>query len=85
MANATPLLRANTGELVWGFAPMTPRGASVVAAKPGNGTKTEPEIDPKTERLPGGAAALVVSTTGAGPHANINANNAVMITPAVVT
>ena len=63
---------------------MTPQGAPAVAAKPVNGATTDPETDLESDRLPGGDAALGVSTTGAGPQANINANNAVMINPAVV-
>ena len=80
MANARPLLKANTGVLESDLTSKSPGGSPVVPAKVWSGAT----IGRESDRLPWVVAALVVSKTGGGPHANINANNAVMNSPAVV-
>ena len=80
MANARPLLKANTGVLESDLTSKIPDGSPVVPAKVWSGAT----IGRESDRLPWVVAALGVSKTGGGPHAKINANNAVMIRPAVV-
>ena len=80
MANARPLLIANTGGLESDLGSKIPGGSPVIPAIACNGAT----IGWESDRIPWVVAALGVSTTGGGPHANINANNAVMISPAVV-
>ena len=80
MANARPLLKANTGVLESDLTSKIPGCSPVVPAKVWSGAT----IGRESDRLPWVVAALGVSKTGGGPHANINANNAVMIRPAVV-
>jgi hypothetical protein len=80
MANARPLLIANTGGLESDLASKIPGGSPVIPVIACNGARTGRESD----RIPWVVAALRVSKMGGGPHTNINANNAVMISPAVV-
>ena len=80
MANGRPLLIANAGGLESDLASKIPYHSPVVPAKAYNGAM----IGRGSDRLPWVVAALGVSKPGGGPHAKINANNAVMIRPAVV-
>ena len=81
---ATPLLRNNTGRLDLASSPVTLEGIAAVAARSCQGTTSAPGKAPDVDNSNKGVDAREVSTAGPRPQANIKANKAVTINPAVV-